>query len=138
MSAETEVVLDTTILPALEKGGYTSHTGVDLGQRLGAVEYQADVAAEDKHGHKCLISLRWQQVASADEEEVPFDAICLAEGILDSGGEYSKAYLVLGGSGWSLREFFVGGGLSQHLRHADLVTIMTLEDFVAKANSGEL
>ena len=62
----------------------------------------------------------------------------LANAILAGGGFYAKAYLVLGGRGWKLRDFYVEGGLKQYLKHADLVTILSLEDFVAKANKGQL
>jgi hypothetical protein len=46
--------------------------------------------------------------------------------------------LVLGGEGWTLRDFYVGGGLQQHLTHSELVEILTLEKFVARANNGAL
>ena len=62
----------------------------------------------------------------------------MAQAILDSNGHYSRAYIVLGGEGWSLRDFYTGGGLAHYLTHSDLVTIVTLEKFVAIANSGEL
>ena len=62
----------------------------------------------------------------------------LANAILAGGGFYAKAYLVLGGRGWKLRDLYVEGGLKQYLKHADLVTILSLEDFVAKANKGQL
>ena len=53
-------------------------------------------------------------------------------------GDFVKAYLVLGGEGWTLRDFYVSGDLKQHLSHADKVEILTLESFVARANRGEL
>ena len=51
---------------------------------------------------------------------------------------FVKAYLVLGGEGWTLRDFYVSGDLRKHLLHADKVEIVTLESFVARANNGEL
>jgi hypothetical protein len=45
---------------------------------------------------------------------------------------------VLGGEGWKLRTFFVGGGLDRFLALANRVEIVTLEGFVAKANQGRL
>ena len=53
-------------------------------------------------------------------------------------GEYDKAYLVLGGDGWTLRDFYVSGGLREHLVHGELVHVMTLESFVGAANQGKL
>jgi hypothetical protein len=82
--------------------------------------------------------LKWQQVSSTAEQKVPFEAMCLAQAVLDSEGEYNKAYLVLGGDGWKLRDFFVGGDLEKHLCHSNLVNIVTLETFVGLANQGKL
>jgi len=42
------------------------------------------------------------------------------------------------GEGWKLRTFYISGGLKEHLAHADMVEILTLEGFVAKANQGRL
>jgi len=85
-----------------------------------------------------LISLKWQQVSGTAEQKIPFEAICLAEAVLASNGKFRAAYLVLGGEGWSLREFFVSGGLNRHLRYGDRVKIVTLETFIALANQGRL
>ena len=62
--------------------------------------------------------------------------ICLADAVRQ--GTFAKAYLVLGGEGWKLRSFFVGGGLKSYLVDADKVDLLTLESFVARANQGKL
>jgi len=49
-----------------------------------------------------------------------------------------RAYLVLGGPGWRLRGYFTSGALQEHLVHAGLVRVVTLEEFVAVANAGKL
>ena len=97
-----------------------------------------DVLATDDQGRKYLVSLKWQQVSGTAEQKVPFEAICLAEAIRTGEGEYHKAYLVLGGNGWSLREFYLGGGLNDYLQHSSLVEFRSLESFVALANQGRL
>ena len=97
-----------------------------------------DVVARHSSGQCSLISLKWQQVSGTAEQKVPFEAMCLADAILSGGTKYANTYLVLGGKGWKLREFFIGGGLNEHLRHGPLVTIMSLEDFIARANRGQL
>ncbi len=81
--------------------------------------------------------MKWQQVSGTAEQKVPFEAMCLAEAVRTST-MYTRAYLVLGGMGWKLRDFFVGGGLREHLTYGNLVIITTLELFVARANSGKL
>lgn len=131
-------VLEAMILPALQGGGYKFHVQHHVGERFGGGKHKVDVVAEGPDRQKYLISLKWQQVSGTAEQKVPFEAICLAETILGADGEFSKAYLVLGGEGWKLRDFFIRGGLQKHLTHGDLVAIVTLEGFVAKANRGEL
>ena len=82
------------------------------------------------------MSLKWQQTGGTAEQKVPFEVISLAEAILQ--GQFNKAYLVLGGEGWTLRDFYTSGGLKEHLVHTDRVEILTLEGFVARANRSEL
>jgi hypothetical protein len=134
----TGVVLENMVLPALKRGGYKYESQVHIGERLGGGKHIVDILAEDSTGKKYLISLKWQQVSGTAEQKVPFEAMCLAEAVLSSKGRFQKAYLVLGGPGWRLRDFFVSGGLSKHLRYSDLVNIVTLEDFIAIANKGAL
>ncbi len=49
-----------------------------------------------------------------------------------------RAYLVLGGDGWSLRDYFTSGALAEHLIHAEHVKVVTLEAFIRLANNGQL
>jgi len=128
-------VLEAMVLPALTRGGYAFQTQQRIGQRFGGGVHIVDVIAE-KNGARYLVSLKWQQVSGTAEQKVPFEVISLAESVLS--GEFAKAYLVLGGEGWKLRAFYIGGGLKSHLTHADKVDIMTLEAFVALANQGKL
>ncbi len=134
----TGMVLEQMVLPALEHGRYRYQRQVTIGVRLGGGKHVVDVLAEDVAGKKFLISLKWQQVSGTAEQKVPFEAICLAEAVRSSDGQYHQAYLVLGGPGWKLRDFFVGGGLQGHLTHSDLVRIVTLEEFVSLANQAKL
>ncbi len=125
------------MLPALQRGGYEYQTQVHVGDRFGGGRHIVDVVARDvRDGKRILISLKWQQVSGTAEQKVPFEAMCLAEEIRK--GRYQKAYLVLGGDGWRLRSFFINGGLNEHLRYGHLVTILSLESFIGKANKREL
>jgi hypothetical protein len=131
----TGSVLEQMVIPALEGGGYAVQKRVVVGQRLGGGKHIADVLAE-KDGRCVIVSLKWQQVYGTAEQKVPFEVICL-EDALESGG-YEAAYLVLGGEGWKLRQFYTSGGLESHLRLSGKIRIVTLEKFVARANRGEL
>jgi hypothetical protein len=128
-------VLERMVLPALERGGYTYKTQVNLGQRLGGGRHFVDAVVE-KDGQKFLLSVKWQQVSGTAEQKVPFEVICLSEAL--ESGAFTKAYVVLGGEGWKLRSFYTAGGLSRHLVNAGNVEVTTLESFVGRANQGKL
>jgi hypothetical protein len=64
--------------------------------------------------------------------------MCLIQAVLAEPERYERAYLVLGGPAWTLRDFFTDGGLHPFLQHQHLLNIVTLEAFVARANRGEL
>jgi len=49
-----------------------------------------------------------------------------------------KAHLVLGGEGWTLRDFYIQGGLIGFMPDSGRVDITSLESFVARANNGRL
>jgi hypothetical protein len=110
---------------------------VVVGKRIGGRTHKVDAVAV-KPGRVVLVSLKWQQVGGTAEQKVPFEVICLAEAMRTGSAAFNTAYLVLGGEGWTLREFYVGGGLDQYLREADRVRVLTLESFIARANDGQL
>lgn len=128
-------VLESMILPALERGGYTYSTQVHIGDRLGCGKHNVDAVVE-KDGKRFLVSLKWQQSSGTAEQKVPFEMICLIEAI--EYGQYDKAYLVLGGEGWKLRSFYTSGALSKYINGTEQVEVMTLEGFVGRANQGKL
>jgi hypothetical protein len=97
--------------------------------------HRVDVLAE-KSGDKILISLKWQQTSGTAEQKVPFEIICLAEAIRESP-QFRRAYVVLGGPGWTLREFFMKR-VQKHLITTESVRVVGLDDFIALANSGKL
>lgn len=131
----TGAVLEAMILPALKQGGYAYQTQVRVGQRPGGRTHKVDAVAE-KDGKRWLVSVKWQQVGGTTEQKVPFEVMCLSDTVVQGG--FVKAYLVLGGEGWRLREFYVGRGLDGYLRQTDRIEIVTLEGFIASANQGRL
>lgn len=134
----TGSVLERMVLPALERGGYSYRTQSTIGVRLGGGKHLVDVVASDASGRNYLVSLKWQQTSGTAEQKVPFEVICLAEAIISAEGTFSGAYVVLGGEGWKLRDFYIGGGLNRHLHFAEKVRVVSLEQFVALANKGQL
>ena len=134
-NTNTGAVLEAMILPALKRGGYTFQKQVRVGARCGGGVHNVDAIAE-RESAKILVSLKWQQTSGTAEQKVPFEVMCLADAVRASHA--SRAYLVLGGDGWSLREYYTSGALAEHLIHASLVHVVTLEAFVRLANNGEI
>jgi hypothetical protein len=130
--------MEAMVLPALERGGYEYFRQIDIGERLGGGKHVVDLVAYNPAGRGYLISLKWQQTSGTAEQKVPFEVMCLIKAALTEPDRYAKAYLVLGGPAWTLRDFFIMGGLQSYLRHDHLISIVTLEAFVARANRGEL
>lgn len=123
------------ILPALERGGYTYRKQVETGTRPGGGRHMIDAIAS-KDGRDILVSLKWQQTSGTAEQKVPFEVMCLADVV--RAGAAQRAYLVLGGDGWKLRDYYTSGALDEHLIHAAHVQVVTLEAFVRLANNAKL
>jgi hypothetical protein len=133
----TGAVMEAMVLPALERGGYEYFRQIDIGERLGGGKHVVDLVAYNDVGRGFLVSLKWQQTSGTAEQKVPYEAMCLIDAVLAEPERYEKAYLVLGGPSWTLRKFYTER-LLEYLRHEDLLSILTLEEFVARANRGLL
>jgi hypothetical protein len=123
------------VLPSLERGGYACEKQVIVGERCGGGTHKADALAR-KAADRILVSLKWQQTGGTAEQKVPFEVMCLADAV--RRGTADRAYLVLGGDGWTLRNYYTSGELAEHLIHARLVRVVTLEAFIRLANNGQL
>ena len=127
--------MENMVLPALKRGGYLYRKQVVVGSRPGGGRHKVDLVAE-KSGREFLISMKWQQSSGTAEQKVPFEIICLAEAIRATPS-YKQGYVVLGGPGWTLREYYVEK-IQRHLVGTEAVTVLSLEEFVALANEGKL
>ena len=134
-NTSTGAVLEAMILPALERGGYTHETQVKIGVRCGGGVHKVDAIAR-ADASTILVSMKWQQTGGTAEQKVPFEVMCLADAVRSGAAE--RAYLVLGGDGWTLRDYYTSGGLVEHLKHGNLVRVVTLEAFIRLANNRQL
>ncbi len=125
------------VLPCLEHGGYSVQEQVHVGDRPSGKRHVVDVVA-GKDDRQWLVSLKWQQSNGTAEQKIPYEVICLVDCLQRHGDRFAGAFLVLGGSGWTLRDYYVGGGLHDAIHDAGRVEILGLEDFVGKANQGTL
>lgn len=133
----TGAVMEAMVLPAIERGGYEYFKQIDIGERLGGGKHVVDLVAYNAEGRGFLVSLKWQQTSGTAEQKVPYEAMCLIDAVRSEPERYERAYLVLGGPSWTLRDFYTAR-LLEYLKHEDLLAIMTLESFVARANRGLL
>jgi len=133
----TGVVLEAMIIPALERGGYKWEKQVTVGTRPNGKQHKVDVVAYSNTGEKYLISLKWQQTSGTAEQKVPFEVICLADVILNCKGKYTKAYLVLGDEGWTLREFYISRYIFPGSSWGIQTTIGRIVDFVSYGEKPE-
>jgi len=133
----TGAVHEVMVTHSLRSGGYTWQPQVLVGTRPNGRRHKVDLVADDRDGNRYLISLKWQQSSGTAEQKVPFEVICLKDALQLYPERFRRAYLVLGGEGWTLRDFYVGGGLQGYMNCTG-VEIVTLERFVALANRGQL
>lgn len=136
-NTNTGGVLESMVIPSLIRGGYTVEKQVHVGVRLGKKGKHKVDATATKDGEKILVSSKWQQTSGTAEEKVPYEVMCLAEAMKDNS-DVAKAYVILGGDGWALRDFYVSGGLEKFMQNVNGVKIVTLERFIALANDSRL
>lgn len=128
-------VLEEMVLPALRRSGYAFTEQTLVGCRPNGRRHKVDVIAT-RDGISVLVSMKWQEISGTAEQKVPFEVLCLADAVREMG--LTTAYLVLGGPGWTLRDWYVSGALKKRLVDVDSVHVVTLEMFVARANQGRL
>ena len=131
-------VLEQMVIPALRRGGYAYQKQVFVGKRPGGGKHYVDIVASKGDAKPILVSMKWQQTSGTAEQKVPFEVICLLKALRNNEGRYGKAYVVLGGGGWTLRDFYARGGLAEYILDSKLVEVVTLESFVAASNRGTL
>ena len=128
---------ETLVKKSLEEKGYQLTEQVQVGTRPNGSKHKIDLVAK-KGGHSYLVSLKWQQTSGTAEQKVPYELICLSEALKQSRGAHKAAYLVLGGDGWSLKDFYLSGGLDRHLSLDQPVQLLGLDAFLDLAAKNEL
>ena len=134
---KTGSVMEGMALSALAQNGYKVDRNVYIGTRFGVARHRIDIQAEDTAGRLHIVSMKWQQVGGTAEQKIPFEVICLADALIRNE-KYYKAHLVLGGDGWTYKDFYIKGGLNLHLVNGDMVNIVSLDRFVTLVNRGLL
>jgi len=140
----TGKVFEQSVLPALEHASYKYRKQVNIGKKPNQRKQIVDLVVYDAN-RKILVSKKWQQSGGTAEEKIPFEVIMLANACQKFN--YAKAYLVLGGTdedkglntrGWTLRQWYLRGGLKDWIKNHERVEIIGSDAFIAKINRREL
>lgn len=136
----TGKVFEMTARPALELNGYRVAFQKIVGLGVGGGAHREDIIVTKPDGEELLVSMKWQQVSGTAEQKVPYEVIKLIHAVKNSASRFPYAYLVIGGDGWtpSLLKFYLQHGLRDYIRDYDLVRLVSLNDFIARANKKKL
>ena len=136
---------EKSIVMSLERGGYSFNSQVKIPNlRPNNKDYIVDYIAK-KESKKIGIEMKWQQSDGTAEEKIPYALILLL--ILYEKKIIDKGYLVLGGSdqdkirkrkGWTLRKYYLSGGLEKFIKYKGKIDILTIEEFQSDANQSKL
>lgn len=125
------------IAKQLTEAGYAVESQVQVGTRPNSGRHYIDLVVK-KDQHSFLVSLKWQQSSGTAEQKIPYEMICLSEALKQSRGAHNQAFLVLGGEGWTLKEFYLSGGLDRHLSLDQPVELLSAETFLERAKNDQL
>lgn len=131
---------EQVIKPVLEihyAGKYS--TQVIVGNQLFGGPYKADFLIYDTEKGNIIVSAKWQQVSGTAEQKLIYEIASLIS-IVRKNQSFRKAYVVIGGSGFSpgARAYLLKQRHTEVLSDGSLVEVITLEDFLARANKKEL
>jgi hypothetical protein len=131
---KTGRTLEDMIEAALRGNNYDYQKQVVVGASLYGGTYKADFLVGD-----IIISCKWQQTKGTAEQKMIYEIASLIK-IVRGNKKYRKAYIVLGGKGFSstCKEYLLNQRHREILKHGDLVEIVSLDDLVALINSKKL
>ncbi len=132
----TGTVFEQLAKPVLEANGYKVTLQSVIGSSIGGGKHRADIVIIAPNSKELLVSMKWQQTSGTAEEKVPFEIIKLIHAVKNSSGRFQYAYLVLGGTGWKpqLKTLYLNGGLRDAIIDYDFVRVVSLDDFIGRAN----
>lgn len=134
--ATTNEVYKTMLLPSIEKGGYHKLNDTKIGTRPNGNFHRVGYILK-KAQDLFPVVLRWQQVNGTAEQKLPYEMLCLIESI-QQRPQYTKVYVVLGGPGWTLRDYYLSQRFREQLNIPDRIKIMTVETFIKQVNQSKL
>ena len=139
VGTKTGSTLEAGVEAVLLNNSYAVEKQVVVGSKPGGGKHRADLVGMRPNGTRFIVSLKWQQTAGSAEEKVPFEVIKLLHALRENSN-YDKAYIVIGGSGFSpaLVAFYLSEEFRSYIRESEKIEILTLNDVMARANKGAL
>lgn len=108
-------------MAALRRGGYELKRLL-VCERPGGAKARQPVAF--KGGKKVLLSHKLQETGGSAEQKTAFEVLSLVTFLKEKAWE--KAYVILTGAGWNLREWLVGGGLKHFLPYPGSLRLVSV------------
>jgi len=113
---------------ALTANNYCYDTKVTIGKRMNDAPHVVDFYLRNN----IAVVVRWQQTSGTAEQKIPYEAMCLYTQV--KAMRIRKAYLVLGGDGWTLRDYYIRD-LANDLNIAGVI-VCSLDSFISRLNKG--
>jgi hypothetical protein len=132
--------LEAAIKAALQNNGFGVEEQKFIGIRPDGGRHKVDLAVTRPNKTKFLISLKWQQVPGTAEEKVFFEVIKMLHAIRESGGLYDKAYIVLGGGGFSegMLNFYASEQYRTYIVDCEKIDVLIMDEAIKRANQALL
>ncbi len=149
-NTRTGKTFEDVIKAALISNGYGVCEQIVIGKSLFGGNYKADFVVSDplpgtnkcimSNPGKIIISCKWQQVPGTAEQKLLYEIASLIKIIKESNGAYSKAYVALGGPGFSAhtKKYLLSQRHREILKDGELVEVLYIDDMIAKINSHRL
>ena len=140
IGTKTGSTLEAGVEAVLLNNSYAVRKQQVVGTKPGGGRHKVDIVAMRPNGTQFLVSLKWQQTGGSAEEKIPFEVIKLLHTLRESQPAYDKAYIVVGGDGFTpgLVAFYLSPEFRSYIRESEKIEILTLNDVMTRANRGAL
>lgn len=126
------------LLSTLRDAGYNVQSNVPVGRGPDGSRFRAKIVASYSDGPALVLSGHSQRRRGTTEYKIPWEVMTIASAIETEGGRLSSGYIVLSGSGWTLKDYFIRRGLDTYMKGIDRVHVITLDTFVEKVQAHSL
>jgi hypothetical protein len=122
------------VATVLRQSGMHYQEQVTVGKKPDGGRHRVDFVAwrPETPGRKILVSCKVQNWSGSTEEKLPYEVIKLLYTMRENP-EYEKAYIILGGTGWSKGiRGFIKKDLREFIPDADRVQVLLTDEFLSQ------